>query len=136
MTKVTSFNPSNLQAMRADMTKAMAEIEAKYSVQIGIGKMSYTENDFNCKLNVIVRSEVPVAESGVNIDPKWVSDFMRNHFIFGIAKDDLGKTKHYKGKVFKLVGSRSRANLPLVVQEVGTANLKTFSIDAWSKATA
>lgn len=136
MTKVTSFNPSNLQAMRADMAKALAEIEAKYAVQIGIGKMSYTENDFNCKLNVIKRSEVPATESGANIDPKWVSDFMRNHFILGVSKDELGTTKHYRGKVFKLIGSRSRANLPLVVQEVGTPNLKTFSVDAWNKATA
>lgn len=134
MTKVTTFNSDNLTAMRADMVKALAEVEAKYGVQIGIGKMSYTENDFNCKLTTIVKSEQTA--TAAKIDPKWVADFMRNHFIFGFKKEDLGATIKHQGRVLKLVGSRSRANLPLIVQEVGTDKLMTFSVDKFKIAMA
>lgn len=130
MTKVTKFDPSNLNEIRAEMEKAMAAIEAKFGVTIGIGKMTYDANSFTTKLTTTVKSE----NCSERADPKWIADFMRNCTYFGLSKDDLGKTIKYNGKTLALVGSRCRAAKPLVVEEVGTGKFLIFTVDAFKRA--
>ena len=134
MTKIAKFSPDNLDQIRKDMNAALAAVEAKFGIKIGIGKMSYTENDFTAKITSMVVSEQ--TEAAGSADPKWISDFMRNHFIFGFSRDDLGKQIKHQGKAFKLVGSRSRAAKPLVVEEVGTGKFMVFTVEAFKKAMA
>jgi len=136
MSKINSFNPAALSAIRADMVAALASVEAKYGIKIGLGKINYTDSDFTCKMTTMIAD--PAAEAtadGAKVDPKWVADFNRSYFAFGLKKEDLGRVIKYQGRDLKLVGTRSRANMPLVVQEVGTPNFKTFSVDAWQRAT-
>ena len=131
MTKVAKFSPDNLNAIREAMETALATVEAKFGIKIGIGKMSYTENDFTTKLTTMIANEA-VATS--NADPKWISDFMRNCTYFGLTKDDLGRTIKHNGKTLKLVGSRCRAAKPLVVEEFGTGKFMIFTVEAFKKA--
>ena len=136
MSKIASFNPAALSAIRADMAAALAAVEAKYGIKIGLGKINYTDSDFTCKMTTMIADAVAEATAdGAKVDPKWVVDFNRSYFVFGLKKEDLGRVIKYQGRDLKLVGTRSRANMPLVVQEVGTPNFKTFSVEAWQRAT-
>jgi hypothetical protein len=136
MSKIASFNPAALSAIRADMAAALAAVEAKYGIKIGLGKINYTDSDFTCKMTTMIADMVAEATAdGAKVDPKWVADFNRSYFAFGLKKEDLGRVIKYQGRDLKLVGTRSRANMPLVVQEVGTPNFKTFSVEAWQRAT-
>ena len=136
MSKINSFNPAALSAIRADMVAALASVEAKYGIKIGLGKINYTDSDFTCKMTTMIADTVAEATAdGAKVDPKWVVDFNRSYFVFGLKKEDLGRVIKYQGRDLKLVGTRSRANMPLVVQEVGTPNFKTFSVEAWQRAT-
>lgn len=136
MANIEKFSPTNLDEIRAEMKKAMAEVEKKFGIKVGLGKITFTENEFTAKMTAMVVNERTQAASDSNVDPKWVSDFMRNHIIFGLSKDDLGREVTYKGMKLKLVGSRCRANLPLVVREVTTGSLKTFSVELFKKSMA
>ena len=151
MSKIASFNPAALSAIRADMVAALAAVEAKYGIKIGLGKINYTDSDFTCKMTTMIADTVADATAdGAKVGPKWVADFNRSYFAFvpkwvadfnrsyfafGLKKEDLGRVIKYQGRDLKLVGTRSRANMPLVVQEVGTPNFKTFSVEAWQRAT-
>ena len=136
MSNIEKFSPTNLDEIRAEMKKAMAEVEKKFGIKVGLGKITFTENEFTTKMTAMVVNERTQAATDSNVDPKWVSDFMRNHIIFGLSKDDLGREVTYKGMKLKLVGSRCRANLPLVVREVATGALKTFSVELFKKSMA
>lgn len=135
MSKITSFAPANLDAIRADMEKALAAVEEKFGIQIGIGKIGYSAEQFSCKLTTLVKSEKTEA-AGDSADPKWIADFMRNYYVFGLKKEDLGTAIKHNGKSFKLVGSRCRANKPLVLQEVGAERFIIFTVEAFKKAMA
>ncbi len=127
MSKINSFNPAAFSSIRADMVAALAAIEAKYGIKIGLGKINYMTT-------MIADTVAEATADGAKVDPKWVADFNRSYFAFGLKKEDLGRVIKYQGRELKLVGTRSRANMPLVVQEVGTPNFKTFSVEAWQRA--
>lgn len=114
MSKIANFNPTNLDMIRADFNKAMAELQAKYGVKISLGKITYGEKEFTAKLTTIVADEATA--STVGIDPKWVSDFHRSYFAFGLKKEDINAEVVIRGRKATIVGSRSRANLPIVVK--------------------
>ena len=92
MSKIASFNPAALSAIRADMAAALAAVEAKYGVKISLGKINYTDSDFTC--NMVTMIADAVAEStvdGAKVDPKWVADSNRSFFAFRLKKEDLGR---------------------------------------------
>ena len=128
MAKIEQFSPANLDQVRAEMVKAMAEVEKKFGIKVGLGKITYTGEEFSMKVTSMVvnsKNESVVAD---NVDPKWVSNFMRNYLSFGLRREDLGRSLKYDGKTYTLVGARSaNARLPLVVREAGTGILRTFS---------
>ena len=130
MAKIEQFSPANLDQVRAEMVKAMAEVEKKFGIKVGLGKITYTGNEFSMKVTSMVVNDNTQAAAEDNVDPKWVSNFMRNYFAFGLSREDLGRKLNYNGKTYTLVGARSaNARLPLVVREIGSGILRTFSVD-------
>ena len=128
MAKVEQFAPENLDQIRAAMAKAMADVEKQFGIKVGLGKITYTGAEFSMKVTSMVINSKTEAVAEDNVDPKWVSNFMRNYLSFGLRREDLGRTLKYDGKTYTLVGARSaNARLPLVVREVGSGILRTFS---------
>lgn len=123
--KINTFDKGNLQAIRKDLAAALAAVESKYGVKIGLDNFRFTDNSFHTKMTVAVENES--TESGA--DPKWIADFYRNYFSFGLKKEDLGREFMMNGKKARLVGSRSRANQPLVIQYAGEKEFKIAAID-------
>jgi len=57
-----------------------------------------------------------------------IEQFSPANLSFGLRREDLGRSLKYDGKTYTLVGARSaNARLSLVVREVGTGILRTFS---------
>ena len=136
MTKITTFNPSNLNQIRAEMTAALAEVEKKFGIKIGVGKITYSENEFSAKMTTMVLNE-DTSAAGSDVDPKWVSNFMRNYFSLGLSREDLGRKLTHQGRAYTIVGARSaNARLPIIVRETATGQFKTFSVDLTRKSFA
>lgn len=128
MAKIEQFSPANLNEVRAAMVKAMAEVEKQFGIKVGLGKITYTGAEFSMKVSAMAINSKTEAAAEDNVDPKWVSNFMRNYLSFGLRREDLGRSLKYDGKTYTLVGARAaNARLPLVVREVGTGILRTFS---------
>lgn len=128
MAKIEQFSPANLDEVRAAMKAAMEDVEKKFGIKVGLGKITYTGNEFSMKVtSMVVNSKTAVAAES-NVDPKWVSNFMRNHLSFGLKSSDLGRKLKYNGDDYVLVGARSaNARLPLVVRHVKSNELRSFS---------
>lgn len=132
MSKITAFDPSNLDQIRAEMKAALAEVEKKFGIKIGVGKITYSANEFSAKMTSVVQTEDVVTS---DVDPKWVSNFMRNCFSLGFSHEDLGRKLNHAGKAYVIVGARSsNARLPIIVRETETGQFKTFSIDLTRKS--
>ena len=114
MSKITNFTPATLENIRKDFTAAMAALEAKYGVKVNMGKITYSEKEFTAKLTSVIIDES--SSSIANVDPKWVSDFHRSYYAYGLTKEDLNTEISIRGTKATIVGSRSRANLPIVVK--------------------
>ena len=128
MAKIEQFSPANLDQVRAEMVKALAEVEKKFGIKVGLGKITYTGEEFSMKVTSMVVNSKNESVAADNVDPKWVSNFMRNYLSFGLRREDLGRSLKYDGKTYTLVGARSaNARLPLVVRETSTGILRTFS---------
>ena len=128
MAKIEQFSPANLDEVRAAMKAAMEDVEKKFGIKVGLGKITYTGNEFSMKVTSMVVNPKTAVAAADNVDPKWVSNFMRNYLSFGLKSTDLGRKLKYQGSEFVLVGARSaNARLPLVVRNVATGELRTFS---------
>ena len=128
MSKINSFNPAALSSIRADMVAALAAVEAKYGIKIGLGKINYTDSDFTCKMTTMIADTVAEATAdGAKVDPKWVADFNRYYLSYGLQASDLGKEFDFQGKKAKLVGSRVRADKQIVIKVQGNDKFNIIS---------
>ena len=78
MPKIASFNPTALSSIRADMVAALAAVEAKYGIKIGLGKINYTDSDFTCKMTTMIADTV-------SYDLLMASRLIRNGLLISIA---------------------------------------------------
>jgi hypothetical protein len=106
MSTVTSFEPTNLKQIRADIDTALASVHAKYGIKISIGKISYSANQFTFKGSAVTNSAASSASGDVlEGDAKWASNFLKTYFLYGIEKEDLGKTFTLKNSKYTIVGA-------------------------------
>ena len=128
MTKIEQFTPSNIDEVHAAMVKAMAEVEKHFGIKIGFSQITCDGSEFSMKVSAMTINSKTEAAVEDSVDPKWVSNFIRNYLSFGLRREDLGRTLAYNGKTYILVGAHStNSRLPLVAREVGTGALRTFS---------
>lgn len=98
-----NFNKSNLNTMRADVAAALAAVEKKHGVSFKLGRISYSTNDFRCKLECFSTSD----SSGNTVDPKE-TNFKRDAFRVGVAADAFGKTFKSGNSAYKITGINAR----------------------------
>ncbi len=121
--QIQQFTKSNLPEIRADIAAALVAVEKKFGIKIGLGDIKFSADSFDTKMTVITEK----ASGGIdcNVDPKWIADFNRYYLSYGLKPEDLGKEFTYQGKKAKLVGSRCRADKPIVIKIEGK---KDFNI--------
>lgn len=106
------FNSRKLNEIRNDLTEALAAVEQKHGVSIGIGKMTYSDIQFTTTLTVTVGSSKSDAAKIL-----WDA----NCLFTGLAKSDFGKCADIDGRTFRIIGIKPRARkYNIIVRDMGT----------------
>ncbi len=98
-----NFSKSNLNTIRTDVAAALAAVEKKHGVSFKLGNIRYSANDFRCKLECFSTSD----STGKTVDPAE-SNFKRDAFLVGVAKDAFGKTFKSGRSKYKITGINTR----------------------------
>lgn len=86
------MNKTEIEKFRAEFAAAVAGLEERYGVKVGIGNIKYTDMDFHTTLTV----KNTVNEDGSDIDLDKV-EFEKYCWMFGLGKDDYLKEVHLFG---------------------------------------
>ncbi len=102
---IKQFDKSNLKVVRGLINAVLTDALAEHGLSVNIGNISYSDNDFHCKLNVSCGSNEDAAKR----------EFEKNAFSVGLKPDDYGRDFSFNGKMFKLIGIKPRSTkYPLV----------------------
>ena len=107
----------------AEMMKALAKIEKKLGVTFSRGNGSFDANTFSLKITATSNA------SDGSIQTKEEVDFLANAFMFGLKKEDLGKTFNTSnGRTFRICGLKPRANkYPVLAKSAMDGKVYKFS---------
>ena len=108
MSKITSFNRTNLKTLRAEIDAALAGVLAKHGLTADLGNIRFGATDFRCKLNVEVAGNTgqgPVADTEAAAERK----FKANAWKFGLTGDEFGKTFTSRGTRYTIIEINPRA---------------------------
>lgn len=94
-----NFNKRGFEVFRADVKKALAEVEQKHGVKVECGSISYGTYDFNMKINV-------VKNDGIDGNRKL---FEQHCGKYGFEKDDYERVFDLEGTRFQLVGFNTKS---------------------------
>ena len=98
------FNRNNLKTIRADISAALASVEAKHDVTFDLGNIRFGDTNFRGKLECNAVAD----KNGKAVDPNKVK-FEQNYFRFGLDKDAYGKTFSKAGRKYTVTGINPRA---------------------------
>ena len=105
--KITKFDRSNLNLVRSAIDNKLAELKEELNMDLSIGAISFSDNQFTTKLTVNI-----LGEEGENIQN--VKDFENMKIYRGDINFDLGDTfvDPYNGHKFEVIGCfpKSRKN--------------------------
>jgi hypothetical protein len=97
-----AFTKEELRNYRAEIEQALQIVAEKYNINIHAGNISYTENNFTCKLEVTKKE--------VNSLDYEQAEFNKNCFLFGFIPEDYKKTFAMNGKMFTITGFNLKAH--------------------------
>lgn len=113
------FSKQNLPAVRADIAAALAAVEKKYGIQLSVGNIRFTDNDFKAQLVAVTNDAASaVAPEGVKLTAgviKWQKSFKEYAGIWGLKATDLGAEISVGGKKYKIIGARPKATNKIVL---------------------
>lgn len=97
-----------LQTLRTELQAAMDAVlakHAKHNLIASMGKITYSDTDFHCQLNVAVKPDVAGAP-GVAFRPEWVKGCNKHGWSYGMAdaSSKLGKEFIHNGRVHVFLG--------------------------------
>ena len=94
------FNKSNLNTIRKDLEKALAEVSKKHNIGLEIGNISFENSKFTTKLTATIGDGSEYERS----------NFERKSFIYDMPKGWYGKTFTSNGQTFEITGINTRAS--------------------------
>lgn len=123
------FNNEEFKRFRVAMKKALAEVEKEFGVEVEVGNIKYSESSFTITTNVLNGGKEEALKK----------EFENLCTLYGLKKDDYGKTFLYNNVKTTIIGIESnRRKYPIVVKdENGKEFLMTTSgvKEALNKAT-
>ncbi len=108
-----SFTKQELQSFRTDFAKAVAKLEKEYGVEIGLGNISYSAEQFTSKIKVAKT----VSSNGQKTSMEEI-EFGNLCARFGLTKKDYKRQINFNGKVFELTGFKPRSRNSLVATDI------------------
>jgi hypothetical protein len=109
--KITAFDKVVAREIAKATEAALADVCAKYGVEVKYKGGSFTSNTFNPKIEFSV-----VSEDGTAIT-REVEDFKRYSEMFGLSPEDFGKEFRSNGQVFKVCGLKPNSpKLPVLAK--------------------
>lgn len=99
MDKIANFDKLNLQLLRAEMNKALAEVEKSFGVKFDIGNIGFNEASFKAQLTAVLASKVdnPYLE---NVSATVINNLVK----YAEYKNSLGRTVTFRGTKFVIIG--------------------------------
>lgn len=108
------MNAGQINIVREELNKAIADVLNKYGMTGEIGSVSYNEAGFHSTLKAQVK-DVGNGKSGAQLEYENVAR------KFGIDPKSFGKTFTSQGKTFRIVGINPRARtMPILAIEIAT----------------
>lgn len=101
--ELTHFTEKNLNMLRKDMENYLKILSIKHKVSFKLGKITYTDQAFSCKLDALIVDKATDLEKNpiaIRAEKNWDSYY----FKYGLQKTDLGKKFNHKNYVFRIVG--------------------------------
>ncbi len=117
--KITKFDKSNLEQVRAVINAALKTAMADLGLSSSIAKITYGERDFHCKLTVVCGSETDAARR----------EFEKFAPLMGIDVDAFGKVFMVNGQMFEAVGIKPRSPKYPIIGEDENGEKYKFSAD-------
>lgn len=122
---INSFDSKNLDAVRAEIDKALATVGAKFGIALKIGGIRYSEESFHTKLEAFVVTKDASGKSAAEV--KMLKELKQYGFMFGVNASHLGKTFTSNGEVFKFAGIKpNRPKYPVIGTSVRTGRSYKF----------
>ena len=98
--KIKTFDKDNIKLIRASLDSHLAAVESEFGIKLDVGTIRFAGNTFSAKISATVG-----AASQVEGNVKWAIAFQRQAFMYGLKKEDLGKTFIWGGKNCQIVGA-------------------------------
>lgn len=109
---MTKIDGQMLNEFRNDFAEAVKDLEAKYGIVISVGRISYTYDSFQCRIE---------GKLGDSKDDVMRKDFEKHCQEVGLYPDDYGQTFTKNGKQYALIGvDMKKRKYPVVIKEVST----------------
>jgi len=118
-----AITKAQLQTIRQDIAAALKSVEAKHSINLDLGNIGYTANEFHGKLTGSTVSASGVDEAK---EAKWKQYAPR----FGLATNLFGKQFTQKGKKFTITEISPRSSKYPVIVEDAAGNGYKFTASA------
>jgi hypothetical protein len=113
---------TQLRAIREDIAKALATVEAKHSMKLNLGSIGFTANEFHGKLTGSV-----IGVNGVDEGKKIKWDF--NASRFGLTPDMFGKKFILRNNTFTITELKPRSSrYPVIAEDVNGKSYKFTAI--------
>lgn len=100
------FDKPVLSKFRGDFSKAVAQLEKQYGVEIALGAIRFTEDSFTSKITV-VNTEASIG--GVTVT-KEALDFKNHAIFYDLKPEDLGTPFKTSGKSYTICGLKPRSH--------------------------
>lgn len=99
---IKAFDKPNLKMLRNEIDDALKHVAEKHGIRLSLGNISFTATTFTGKLEALI-SDGNAEDLDSNI--KWQKNFLTYAPLYGLSKDDLGRTFTYANKEYKIVGA-------------------------------
>jgi hypothetical protein len=110
------FNVQNLNTLRKDLSKALAEVEKQHDIKLEIGTISYMKN--SCSIRISSRIVSPDNTKSVK-ELEYEEDFNNLKSFYGLKERKIGDVCIIEGEKLTLLGiARSRTKYPIAFKKL------------------
>jgi hypothetical protein len=110
MSKIKTFDRTNLRLLRDDVESALNAVADKYGIDLRLGTGRFASENVTFRLEgSVVRAEGVVTREA--------AEFSQYADLFALEASDLGRTFQYRGQRYEIVGARlSNSKYPVLAK--------------------
>jgi hypothetical protein len=130
MSRITSFNRSNLQELRAKLDQVLGEVGSEFGVAISVGSMSFSPLETTTRLTMTAIGDN--AQNGeIPADAKARIEFENYAKMFDLKPDDFGKEFVSRYDTFVVSGIKPRSSkYPVLATNKVTGKVFKFTAES------